>query len=304
MPPPPAAPAAPAELWPQLMGNLRLLLSRPDVLFGRLGMVLVVIIVALILYAVTRRLLGRLRQRLLARVEAGPEAARRRLSRSLTVVSLLGSIAKWAILLVALLWILAIAGVNLMPVLAGAGVAGLAVGLGAQSLIRDFVSGLFVMLEGQFAVGDHVNIGGTLGVVEELGLRVTVLRDLQGQLHHIPNGTVGTVIVYEEPRVQWGLDLPVPAEALEAAQEALIAILDDLRQEFPRQLLGWDEPRVLQLQAGLAGLQAVVDVFPEQQWVLEGELAPRWLRQLTDAGIVLPEGVLPRVYPALRAEPS
>ena len=94
---------------------------------------------------------------------------------------------------------------------------------------------------------------------------------------------------------------PIVTE-VRSAREALLAVLADLHQEFPRQLLGWEQPRVLQLSTGLAGLQTTVDVFPEQQWVVEGELAPRWLRRLAEAEIVLAEGVQPRVYAALKAE--
>jgi small conductance mechanosensitive channel len=300
----PSAPAAEpvTGFWSLVLHNLQLIFSRPEVLFGRLGMIVIAIVAALVVYGILWRMLARMRRRLEARLQAGPTARHRRLSRSLTVLSLLGSVAKWTILLAALLWILAIAGVNLLPILAGAGVAGLAVGLGAQSLIRDFLSGLFVMLEGQFAIGDHVNIGGTLGTVEEMGLRVTVLRDLQGQLHYIPNGSIGAVTVYEAPRVQWGVNLALPAEAVPAARAALVATLEDLRTEFPRKLLGWATPRALDLQGGYVGLQTIVAVFPEQKWLLDEELAPRWLRRLAGAGVALPEGVQPRVYVALRGE--
>lgn len=293
-------PSAPVPALPDQWHNHLLLLS--NVLFTRLAMVLVVVVLALVVHGLVRRVLRRVEKRLRERSEAGPEAAQRRALRGLTVISLLGSIAKWTVLLVALLWILAIAGLNLTPVLAGAGVVGLAVGLGAQSLIRDFVSGLFITLEGQFAVGDYVNIGGKLGAVEELGLRVTVLRDLQGQLHYVPNGAIDKVTVYEQPRVRWGIALEGPAEALAVMRQELLAVLEDLRQEFPRQLLGWEEPRALQLQTGLAGLQTVVDVFPEQEWVIQQELAGRWLRRLRDAGIALPEGAEARVYGAIGPE--
>jgi small-conductance mechanosensitive channel len=302
MDPQPAPPEPPAEIVERLVTPLQAFLIRPEILFGRVAMIAVTVLLAIVVYALIRRVLRRLQREFEENSQSGPEAARRRAQRSLTVVSLLGSIARWTILLAALLWVLAIAGVNLVPVLAGAGVVGLAVGLGAQSLIRDFVSGLFITLEGQFAVGDYVNIGGKFGAVEQLGLRVTVLRDLQGQLHYVPNGTIAAVTVYEEPAVVWGIELQTPADDADRARQELMTVLEDLRQEFPRQLLGWRDPQVLQLQTGLVGLQTVVDIFPEQEWVVQQELAGRWLRRVQEAGIALPEGAAPRVYAAIGVE--
>ncbi len=114
---------------------------------------------------------------------------------------------------------------------------------GRQSLIRDFISGLFIILEGQFAVGDYVSIGGVCGTVEELGLRVTVLRDFYGHRHYFPNGSIAIVKVYEEPYVQWKVELQVPQEKSEEAAAELMAVVDDLSMEFPDHITGWAPPR-------------------------------------------------------------
>lgn len=268
---------------------------------GRLVMIVLVIILAVVAYALLRRVLRQLRQRLQARTGAGDPLAARRVSRSLTVVSLLASIAKWTVLLLALLWILAIAGVNLMPVLAGAGVAGLAIGLGAQSLIKDFLSGLFIMLEGQFAVGDYVSIGPMVGVVEELGLRVTVLRDLQGQLHYLPNGSIINVTVYEKPVAKWGLALQVPADLAQPAREAVNGALRDLKAEFPGQLLAIEDLHQVPLEGTWTALQATMDVSAQQQWVVQEELPLRLNRAVKELDERLAEGLPLRVYPVLGA---
>lgn len=83
--------------------------------------------------------------------------------------------------------------VNIGPILAGAGILGLAVSFGAQSLVKDVIAGFFFLIEGQFAVGDVIEIAGKSGVVERMNLRVVMLRDLQGTLHMIPNGQIATV---------------------------------------------------------------------------------------------------------------
>lgn len=97
------------------------------------------------------------------------------------------SVALW---LMAFLLLLSEFGLNIGPLLAGAGIAGLAFGFGAQYLIRDIITGLFIILENQFRVGDVICIDGTCGEVEDVNLRITTLRDLDGVVHHIPNGEI------------------------------------------------------------------------------------------------------------------
>src|SRR5690606_39264442 len=81
-------------------------------------------------------------------------------------------------------------GVIIVPLIAGAGIIGLAVGFGAQSLVKDIISGLFIIIENQYRVGDVVQLGETAGIVERITLRVTTMRDLDGVVHNIPNGTI------------------------------------------------------------------------------------------------------------------
>ena len=96
------------------------------------------------------------------------------------------------IVVIILFMILSEIGVDITPLLAGAGVLGIAIGFGAQSLIKDFVTGLFIMLEDQYSKGDVVKIAGIAGLVEEVNLRRTVLRDLDGIVHSIPNSEITT----------------------------------------------------------------------------------------------------------------
>jgi len=287
----PPAPHSIMQQWSQFWQNW------PELLLSRLVLIVLALLLAFLAYMLLRAALRRLQARLQTRMKDEPLAARR-LARGLTVISLLHSLARWAVSLAALLWILAILGVNLMPVLAGAGVAGLAIGLGAQSLIRDFISGLFIILEGQFAVGDYVSIGGVCGTVEELGLRVTVLRDFYGHRHYFPNGSIAIVKVYEEPYVQWKVELQVPQEKSEEAAAELMAVVDDLSMEFPDHITGWAPPRETPLHDNWVALQATIGVYPEQHSILLEELPARLKNRFEELDISFLSANAPRIFAA------
>jgi small conductance mechanosensitive channel len=127
------------------------------------------------------------------RHHTGASPIERRRQRAATIGSLLRSIASFVILGTAFVLVLGEFGVNLAPILASAGVIGVAVGFGAQNLIKDFLSGMFMMLEDQYGVGDVVDLGPASGTVESVGLRVTTIRDIEGTLWYVRNGTVSRV---------------------------------------------------------------------------------------------------------------
>jgi small conductance mechanosensitive channel len=110
-----------------------------------------------------------------------------------TVTSVITSIGVFVILFVAALEILSLLGLNLGPMLASAGIAGLAIGFGAQTLVHDFINGFFILLENQYDIGDTVRIAGVKGTVERMSLRMTVLRDDDGTMHLVPNSAVQIV---------------------------------------------------------------------------------------------------------------
>jgi small conductance mechanosensitive channel len=132
--------------------------------------------------------------------------------RAETVGALLGSVASFVIWTVAVLMALGELGLQLGPLLAGAGIVGVAVGFGAQNLVRDFLSGIFMLIEDQYGVGDVIDAGPASGTVEGVSLRTTRLRDIEGNVWHIPNGTIARVANKSQ---QWSrslLDLPVSYE--------------------------------------------------------------------------------------------
>jgi moderate conductance mechanosensitive channel len=142
--------------------------------------------------------------------------------RRLTVLPLVASIAKYVIFGFSVVMSLTQVGIDPMPVLAGAGVAGVAIGFGAQSLITDLVSGIFILWENYFIVGDYVTIGEREGFVEAISLRVTSLRDEEGRVHIVPNGKIEGIVNYSKGHVSAEVGVGVSYEMdLDKVYEAL-----------------------------------------------------------------------------------
>ncbi len=130
--------------------------------------------------------------------------------------------------------------INVAPLLAGAGVAGLAIGFGAQQLVRDVISGFFILAEDQFGVGDTVTVAGVTGTVETVSLRITRVRGDDGVLHHVRNGDLGVVSNASRGWANLTVDVPVdPSADIREARDALAAAMEGFaeRAEFDGQLL-------------------------------------------------------------------
>jgi len=214
------------------------------------------------------------------------EAHRQRVT---TLVLLAGSVLKYTVIFVAGVMILRQMGLDPTPILAGAGVVGLAVGFGAQNLVRDVVSGFFIIMEGQYAVGDVVEINGVLGRVEEVGLRVTRIRDAAGELRYFPNGAISTANNYTEDRVSYVVTVPVPREEPEDPIPLVRGILDDFEREFR---VTAEEPSLSV--EDLPSYSRVVRVrmwaVPGRTALVEQKLPLRMAAGLARAGHPMPEG--------------
>ncbi len=216
-----------------------------------------VIAIALILRWIVQRLIDRIVRsitnnslaRRLSRTRGGSEvlpSLERQQARANTAASLLKSIAGFTILGIALIVELGVLGINIAPIIASAGVIGIAVGFGAQSLIKDFLTGIFMILEDQYGVGDVVDFGVTVGTVEQVGLRVTRVRDFNGVVWHLPNGSITAL----GNRTQgWGMaivDMPVAyGENLDRVGEILRSTATSMAEEPQWNELILDEPPVV-----------------------------------------------------------
>ncbi len=213
-------------------------------------------------------------------------------NRSKTLSGMLTGTIGIIIAVVALFMILSELGINIAPLLAGAGVAGIAIGFGAQSLIKDFVSGLFILLEDQYNKGDVVKIAGIAGLVEEVNLRRTVLRDLEGIVHSIPNGQITTASNYTRDWARVKLDIPVGyGEDMDHVFEVINRVGKELAEDKYFKDLIKTPPQVLRVQNfGDSGIDIRVlgDVRPMKQWEVTGELRKRLKKAFDDEGIEIP----------------
>ena len=171
--------------------------------------ILVVILSSYVLYRLARLAIPEIVERSVKVRGKGRRAREELAKRSHTLGGILTSIIGIIIIMVAVFMVLAEVGVDITPLLAGAGVAGIAIGFGAQSLIRDIVNGLFILLEDQYNKGDVVRVAGIAGLVEEVNLRRTVLRDLDGIVHTIPNGEIKTASNYTKDWSRININIPV-----------------------------------------------------------------------------------------------
>ena len=187
---------------------------------------LVKLLILLLLFVALRWLFGRVVNRTVRAVVAREEVANDegRVGRIRTLGSLIKSVVFYALAFIFLVAALGVLGFNLAGVLGTAGVAGLAVGFGAQKLVRDVITGFFILLEDQYAVGDYVTIGGVTGTVEELGMRITRLRDDDGRLYILANGDIAQVCNMSRGPLAGVLEVGIAAAAdVAKATEALNA---------------------------------------------------------------------------------
>lgn len=162
-----------------------------------------------------------------------------------TLIKLIKSISHYTIYFIAALTVLAKLGINLAPVLAGAGILGLAIGFGAQNLVRDIITGFFMIFERQLEVGDIVQINGQInGTVEEVGLRITKIREYNQRLHYLPNGTITQVTNYNRDKMRAIVPVTVPPEAnLDAVDDALKETCTIIKGEFKDHIIS--DPEVV-----------------------------------------------------------
>ena len=174
----------------------------------------------------------------------------RRRQRAASIGSILRSIVSVVIFAVALMLVLGELGINLAPIIASAGIVGVALGFGAQNLVKDYLSGIFMLLEDQYGVGDAVDVGPASGTIEEVGLRITQLRDLYGTVWYVRNGEILRVGNKSQGYAQAVLDVPVPNSVdLEHAATLLGEIARDLAGDEEWSAAVLDEPSVLGVEA-------------------------------------------------------
>jgi len=222
-----------------------------------------------------------LKERLAANglLETAGLLSERRRQRAETIGSVLGSIASVTILGVAGMLVLDELKYNLAPVVASAGIVGVAIGFGAQNLVKDFLSGIFMILEDQYGVGDVVDVGEATGTVEAVGLRTSRLRDVNGTVWYVRNGEIVRVGNKSQGFAQVVLDVPIPYAAdVDAAGTAMKEVADALRADESWADEIMDEPQLLgieQITEEGVVLRLTMKTRPLQQWRVGRELRRR-----------------------------
>lgn len=250
----------------------------------RIGLILVMTGVAL--YAI-RLVIPRLRETIATRQESTEDSQRIR-----TLSRVVRYVLNTATLVVAALLVLGEVGISIAPVLGAAGVVGLAVGFGAQSLIKDYFTGFFLLFENQIRIGDVVEAGGKAGLVEELTLRYLRLRDYSGNVHFIPNGSIATVT-----NMSFGFAYAV-IDAAVAYGEHIPDVIAMMRRIGGELRADPDFAQRILADIEIAGVEQLADsavvircrfrVAPLEQWNVRRAYLQRLKQAFDDAGIEIP----------------
>ena len=266
-------------------------LARPVTLMLQIALVL---LVAIVVRLIALRLINKITKHAaeVGNGKADPAhvlVGERRRQRTKALGSVLGNAASVLIFGIAAVTIAGDLGLNLAPVLASAGVLGLAIGFGAQSLVRDFLAGIFMLLEDQYGVGDVIDAGAATGTVEAVSLRVTRLRDVNGVVWHVRNGTINRIGNESQGWARAVIDFPV---AYDQDLPRVRAIMKDAAEQM------WQEPRwgeVITEEPEVWGVESVASdaimmrlvarTLPLRQWEVARELRERLKTALDAAGV-------------------
>ena len=244
-----------------------------------------IILVVAVIFFIFRRVVPRALNAAVRRQMAGrPEAETAK--RAKTLVNVFLRTAEVVLILVAVLTILPELGVNIGALLAGVGIAGLAIGFGAQALVRDTITGLFILIENQYGIGDVVTVAGVTGRVEEVSLRRTLLRDIDGTVHSVPNSEIR--VASNHSRGWSGVDLNVTVpygEDIDRVTAVIDRVGRELAEEKAYHKLISETPHVVRVDAfkdSGVSIKVMGVTRPMRQWEVMGELRLR-LKKAFDA---------------------
>lgn len=236
-------------------------------------------------------LFGRVVRRTIKKHHHGA-SARAEKQREDTLIQIMSGILNVLVWPIAFMAILSQIGMDIAPLIAGAGVAGVALGFGAQTLVKDLISGLFIIIENQYRVGDVVEIVDTAGVVEGITLRVTILRDLDGNVHHVPNGNIEVTSNMSKDFSGINFDIGVDYSSdLNQVIKVINAVGEELAQDQDWQEKIIEAPnflRVNELGDSAIVVKVTGKVQPLQQWEVMGEMRKRIKEAFDKEGIGIP----------------
>ncbi|MCK5124328.1 MAG: mechanosensitive ion channel family protein, partial [Dehalococcoidia bacterium] len=253
--------------------------------------ILVILVVGAVLWFALNKLLLPIVRRGVARTKY-KESKGGMEKRANTLVSIFKGVGRVFIVIVAIMMVLSEVGIAVAPVLAGFGIVGVAIGFGAQYLIRDLIAGIFIILENQYRVGDVARVADIAGLVEEVTLRKTVLRDLDGTVHYVPNGEIRTASNYTRHFARVNLDISVGyGTDLDHAISVINRVGKELAEDENWRKVIKSPPQVLRVDnLGDSGIDIKIlgNVEPIRQWDVMGELRLRLKKAFDAEGIEIP----------------
>lgn len=278
--------------------------------------ILLIVVIAVVLRVAVRRMITKFIDRMNRGAENASGTtlggllvnAERRRQRSEAIGSVLRSVASFVIMGTAALTVLSVLQINLAPLLASAGVAGVAIGFGARNLVTDFLSGVFMILEDQYGVGDVIDAGVASGTVVEVGLRVTKLRGDNGEIWYVRNGEVKRIGNLSQGWATAVVDVQVGyGEDLERARRVITTVAEDMAKSRPWDEALWEPVEVLGLESVTADsvvIQAQAKTMPGKAAGVARELRWRIKRAFDDAGIAIVGGTPTAAVEEETADPA
>ncbi len=237
-------------------------------------------------------LVARMGQRARRKLQRIHDQADRASQRALTLGAVLRSIASAVVYLMALMIALGELGLDLGPLIAGAGIVGLAVGFGAQSLVADFIAGMFIIIEDQYGVGDFVDVGSASGTIERVTLRTTVMRDVHGTLWVVPNGDIRRVGNSSQLWARTVLDVDVAYDTdIDLAASVIKQVADEVWMENLESATVLEEPEIWGVQnfgADAISIRLAVKTEPGEQWATGRLIRARLKKAFDENGIEIP----------------
>lgn len=236
-------------------------------IFSKILKIVVVFIVIKILFRILNAIISKMVER---RKHSKLPVDERKLN---TLSAVLKNVIRYTIYFIGVMIILDILGVNTNSIIATAGIGGLAISFGAQSLVKDIITGFFILFEDQFSVGDYIQIGDFEGIVVEMGIRVTKIRDFSGELHIIPNGNISIVTNKSRGPMSSYVDVRIPYEEdVDRAIRIIEEACEKVKENNDTILEGPSVLGITDLGDSGINIKIIAKTEPMNQWALERQL--------------------------------
>ena len=270
------------SIWNLVEKYLRNAKGEPNLISKLLETLIIIFIVKIIISMMNKFIDTSLRRR----KGTGYSLDKRRAD---TLGFVLKKLIKYVTIFIGGIIILDLFNINTTSILATAGIGGLAIGFGAQSLVKDVITGFFILMEDQYVVGDYISIGSHSGVVEELGLRVTKIKDFSGEFHIIPNGEIKIVTNKNRGLMRALVNIPVAYEEnIDKVIEVLQRTCDQIKEENSKIIEGPTVIGITNLSNSSMDINIVAKTVPMEQWSVEREIRKKCKEALDRENIEIP----------------